>query len=603
MKLIFAHIVEHNILQDISITFCSQFKGSFDGKSLNIDKNYDYLADYYDGVDISAIIGKNGSGKTSVLDFIETSTSYSESIGFIVWFREKDSCYTIQSVNHKFDFKININIPGSLTCITSTGIGDLASSFKDCIKESRLSYLKVNNVNEFQFYPELKRNNNFVVDYSMSNINRSSAKKTEFMQRLFYFLNSDAWTESRDTRIAYKFTLKSISKSVYLQIERDFKDDRLTKYISTRFRKWNDYDDSIVTKDFDVDLFYSKNMDDSFTKLKQRLQSITSCGFHLSPLFENINQAITFSNIFTLINSTYRELEISELLKKFINIEFCFFLLYSENIITNDIGSIIETAYSESKLYIDNKRSDDDFSDYSETSHEDFTSLLSKIKLGLDSYSDLSGFLYESLGNIKGISSNSFSVNDASYLSEIHHKIEHMKNWLNGNIVYGWEGFSSGELARIGLFSLIYDYLIHCEDRYTLIVIDEVDLYLHPEWQRTFVSELIKMIKRIQMEERVQIIITSHSPLIIGDFLPEDIISLKVINGRTIIDKSLGFGTKLSDTYLDGMHLESTYGEHSRYKLQTLIDKKVNNEKMTKKDLKLAMKISNASLRGSLLND
>ncbi len=61
--------------------------------------------------------------------------------------------------------------------------------------------------------------------------------------------------------------------------------------------------------------------------------------------------------------------------------------------------------------------------------------------------------------------------------------------------------------------------------------------------------------------------------------------------------------TKLSDFYLEGMHLDSTYGEHSRAKLQDMIDAKLHGIPLTKEQIKLANKICNKALQEALLND
>ena len=57
---------------------------------------------------------------------------------------------------------------------------------------------------------------------------------------------------------------------------------------------------------------------------------------------------------------------------------------------------------------------------------------------------------------------------------------------------------------------------------------------------------------------------TTHSPIILSDFLPDDIVSITKIDGKITQEKSNGFGTRINDLYLDGMHLDSTFGEISR---------------------------------------
>ena len=84
-----------------------------------------------------------------------------------------------------------------------------------------------------------------------------------------------------------------------------------------------------------------------------------------------------------------------------------------------------------------------------------------------------------------------------------------------------WSGVSSGQKAYLNLFSSIwngvdsYRYSANSK-RSTLICIDEGDLYLHPEWQLEFVERLIKCLPELS-EGKVQIVFTTHSPILISD--------------------------------------------------------------------------------------
>ena len=61
-----------------------------------------------------------------------------------------------------------------------------------------------------------------------------------------------------------------------------------------------------------------------------------------------------------------------------------------------------------------------------------------------------------------------------------------------------------------------------------LLLIDEVDLGLHPEWQRLWISDVLPLISEILCsdDQELQVIITTHSPIILSDILNQDIIYL-----------------------------------------------------------------------------
>jgi predicted ATP-binding protein involved in virulence len=50
-----------------------------------------------------------------------------------------------------------------------------------------------------------------------------------------------------------------------------------------------------------------------------------------------------------------------------------------------------------------------------------------------------------------------------------------------------------------------------------VVLVDDIDLHLHPSWQRTVVSKLASTLPRLQF------IVTSHSPLVAGNLYAENI--------------------------------------------------------------------------------
>lgn len=100
---------------------------------------------------------------------------------------------------------------------------------------------------------------------------------------------------------------------------------------------------------------------------------------------------------------------------------------------------------------------------------------------------------------------------------------------LNQNKTLPFSSLSDGQR---GLFSLIADIarrmcLINphmgskvLEKTNGIIVIDELDIHLHPGWQRSIVSTLKKAFPKIQF------IAASHSPQIIGGLMPNEIMLL-----------------------------------------------------------------------------
>lgn len=53
-----------------------------------------------------------------------------------------------------------------------------------------------------------------------------------------------------------------------------------------------------------------------------------------------------------------------------------------------------------------------------------------------------------------------------------------------------------------------------------VLIIDELDVHLHPKWQRTIVKSLMKVMELLAPEVKVQIIAATHSPLVMASVEP-----------------------------------------------------------------------------------
>lgn len=80
------------------------------------------------------------------------------------------------------------------------------------------------------------------------------------------------------------------------------------------------------------------------------------------------------------------------------------------------------------------------------------------------------------------------------------------------------------------------------------IILDEIELYYHPEMQRQYLNYLVKMIARLELfnTEAINICLITHSPYILSD-MPHYFI-LKLDNGRPVVENGFGtFGANIHD--------------------------------------------------------
>jgi predicted ATP-binding protein involved in virulence len=95
-----------------------------------------------------------------------------------------------------------------------------------------------------------------------------------------------------------------------------------------------------------------------------------------------------------------------------------------------------------------------------------------------------------------------------------------------------------------------------------VVMIDELDLYLHPRWQRHILDDLKRAFPLIQF------IVSSHSPFIIQSVLSKNIITLDGVNDMTdpiyrsieeIVLSEMNMETLRSREYNDMLHLAEQY--------------------------------------------
>lgn len=108
------------------------------------------------------------------------------------------------------------------------------------------------------------------------------------------------------------------------------------------------------------------------------------------------------------------------------------------------------------------------------------------------------------------------------------------------------------------------------------LVLDEVELYSHPEYQRTFVADLLDRLSWLQIKypiESINILLVTHSPFILSDIPKSNILYLK--EGKAVTDTSSfvnTLGANVNDILHQSFFLENGFmGEHIQRKIQSLI--------------------------------
>lgn len=142
---------------------------------------------------------------------------------------------------------------------------------------------------------------------------------------------------------------------------------------------------------------------------------------------------------------------------------------------------------------------------------------------------------------------------------------------------------SSGENALLNFYSILYECVQNMDkekihDEYVLLL-DEADLGYHPEWKKRFVNSIVKSLplffKFSNIQSTIQIIFITHDPLTLSDIPRKNVIFLdKNGQGETIIsnDNKETFGANIHDLLADSFFLsDSLMGDFAKEKIDRTI--------------------------------
>lgn len=121
------------------------------------------------------------------------------------------------------------------------------------------------------------------------------------------------------------------------------------------------------------------------------------------------------------------------------------------------------------------------------------------------------------------------------------------------------------------------------------IILEEVELYFHPEYQRRYVDELLRQIERCELKNicYVNICLVTHSPFVLSDVMRRNTLYLK--KGESVTNQmSETFGANLYDLMQDSFFLEeNAIGKVSSTFMKRLIDRKNKGEEIYMDELSI----------------
>ncbi len=525
MELVYLWVENYKNIDHQGFNFSPRFHCEYNDetKELTIKENDDYIPDFFGkNINVTAIVGKNGSGKSSLLDQISifgnlipassnkilgflSNTQISEKIGkSFLLFYDKNEDMLIQEYGKKLKIIFCKKEKEYRTKI----LHEQFTLNYNFMLENRHEYYFYNyDFNENRLFVQPKKDNN-ILDFGL--IDKESNK---FL--LFNILEFDEKIELIDDFfIPYSAELK-VNQKLYLELEKYgytelsrkvtyFQEDKILegrkKYTKFTLDDLKLLNAIFIVLDIDEKVKYSFSKDD----------------YKLNESYKNIYQKNNFQEkVNYILNNTY------------------------DDVFNNDIPYIKKDF-----RFIENSQ----------------VSYISNSKY----------LLYENIELIKSL-----------------------PNWID-IILFNNKGVSFISLSNGEKFTIrfIYNLIfflnkIKKEDcDFINILLDEIDIGLHPQWQKKFFNAVINVLKNYT--KYLNIIFSTHSPFLLSDIPKQNIIFLdtykkedrevkkgeqkvgncKVLSHDKVLSKKQTFGANIHTLLSDSFFMEDgLMGEFAKGKI------------------------------------
>ncbi|MBL4898520.1 MAG: AAA family ATPase [Colwellia sp.] len=515
IRLLYIWIDSYKLLNKVGFNFSADYDIQFDPKNINltINKNEVISEVFNDLKNITAIVGQNGSGKSTLLDVIsETLYERYNPYGFAIF--EKDNGEFIELF---------------LSCGAMPFKNDLINSFdknhevqsKDP-KFDNLKAGKIKGLGLIKYDPNLSNNvtkkkfNNRVDFHTLSKHKFSQINKQD---PIHVFNNipliESSFEDSKFDDISIIYPINSL---------------RIWDLINESFnliydRECDGYFSKIM-KSSSLDAFYTLALDEMLPSMEKKIKTYDENHLHL---------------IYSCFLSAFKlDAQVAKILS----------LLYVSDLISGKrkLDVVMDYFSLDAAMYIKQSRHDSNI-------------LVSLSKMFYNNFGrqganeDILGFSFKKTDNNEHLGF-----------------IKELNDWTTTTsftLTPSWLGISSGQLSLVNLFSGLLELNKKTRSRSILLLLDEAEQTLHPEWQRLFVSSILNFTKKFLQADSVQIVITTHSPFCLSDILNENVIYLKndikvkYQKVDSINQPKKSFAANIHSLLVNDFFMKKTIGEYS----------------------------------------
>lgn len=666
-QLIYIWVGSHKNIKNTGFNFSPNFKVNYDLnlKEISVERKEVQPDNFFASKDnteigenisnITAIIGKNGSGKSSILELIPLFLTPKHLMS-----KSFKGFYIIYSIKNGLGI-VNFKCEITETSLIANDIGDY-QNYQGFTKDSTHHFIKYSNFTD-TYTDSIPNHMTFDISsnmkISLDKPNLYRPQESQFREYLFnniknqaMFLNEKfSYTGTNKTFNEYFKKLKSINSLVlnfhnYNYIEK-LKDDLLgkgavkglelnpksikkfgrisIKYLNEAITKYNkilkndenreekilplifekeDFDD--ILKNINLEIYPEEVLKDS--EIFEKLVDYYIESFKKMFLYEKIkNREVKLPKLSTLIldrcisdltldifdKSSFLRADVLELFHVNSNFE-------------SNIDNFIELIDNYERLYSPKNTKDSEIKFYQPLRINKRLNILKEFVLNSKFEKDylvLNDFRFKIINDLNFEVPLTIQMRQENDIRDLFNEnafdlLEKLIYPITELTAFGWsKELSSGEKAFLNMCGRFYSLLnkidLNGKADNLIFLLDEPEVGFHPEWSRNIVSFLIGVLSQMFPSKNIQIFLTSHSPFVAGDLPKENVIFLINNGGNCKIEdhRIETFGANIYSLFRSGFFLESTFGEFARNKIQWAI-KMIEENKFKDLDIKIQNEIN-----------
>jgi len=615
MELVYLWVEKYKNIKEQEFNFSPRFECEYKDGELTITPK-EHIENFFDEkgkINITAIVGENGSGKSSVIKII-----------LLLIFLKKYEIQILETKTINKEIRIALNYLIVLGDLESKDIYLLVYHDEKMKKISLLEAIKNISMNI-----EPIKTFEWKIEQSKISI-KFKGKKVEELNNIDFF--SIHFNYMLDT--LYDGTQDSWIKQLY------HKNDRYTTPILLEPRK-NIGNEQIINLD-NIEYINNQNFlrfyseatnNESISFFKPDSINITLAKDYIpnSSLENEELQLLTVKRFCTSISHTveeavkesfikyikelynnyeYKKINILYLSLKVLSLSESLFNTTNYALVKKEIGLLVNntsntTSYKKIENILD-RLIDKDAPDYE----------VRKIQVCIDFNSNLEKMepiIRDSIINDldSGITKSIFDIKDI---------LPYIPSWMSVKWLEGEKSFTSLSGGEKSIFTFLLNLMyqvqnINDKDEYNTINIflDEVELGFHPQWQKKFLTYILEALKTVNKNNKtINIIFMTHSPFLLSDLPKENIIFLdtykkeednqKVGNCKNVTKTTNinPFGANIHTLLSDGFFMDGgLMGEFAKGKIEEIkrfyeiiikLQNKIKKERLIKLFLKKQIK-------------